>query len=48
MKASDGTTSPISHRWRFLSRQPSVEPAETVLFAIADIRGASCQWLTEP
>ena len=32
--ASDGTTRPISQRWRFRSFHCSVEPAGTVLWAL--------------
>src|SRR5690242_19849107 len=33
-KARDGTTSPISQRYRFPSFQSAVDPAGTVLFAV--------------
>ena len=47
MKASDGTTSPISQRYRFLSFHCSVEPVGTVLLAIADMH-SSVGWFTRP
>src|SRR3954454_7007189 len=39
MKNRLGTTSPISHRYRFRSRHRSFEPAGTVVRATASIRG---------